>query len=79
MSDIDDDLYLMSVSKIQGLKKEYDDLHDEHNKKHNILVGQIIYTRQLIIVEEKLLKKIEKRKLKKIKYTINIYEKILSL
>ena len=65
MSNIDDDLYLMSVSKIEGLKKEYDELHEEHNKIHNELVGQIIYIRQLIIAEEKLLKKLEKNKLKK--------------
>ncbi len=78
MSNIDDDLYLMSVSKKKGLRKEYDELSEEHHKIHNELVGQIIYIRQLIITEEKLLKNLEKRKLKK-KYTITIYEKILSL
>ena len=65
MSNIDDDLYLISVSKIQRLKNEYDELHEEHDKIHNELVGQIIHIRQLIIAEEKLLKKLEKRKLKK--------------
>ena len=65
MSNIDDDLYLMSVSKKQGLKKEYDELNEEHDKIHNELVGQIIHIRQLIIAEEKLLKKLEKKKTKK--------------
>ena len=65
MSNIDDDLYLMSVSKIQGLKKEYDELHEEHDIIHNQLVGQIIHIRHLIIAEEKLLKKLEKRKILK--------------
>ena len=65
MSNIDDDLYLMSVSKIQRLKNEYDELNEEDDKIHNELVGQIIHIRQLIIAEEKLLKKLEKRKLKK--------------
>ncbi len=64
MSNIDDDLYLMSISKIQRLKNEYDELSEEHDKIHNELVGQIIHIRQLIIAEEKLLKKLEKRKLK---------------
>jgi hypothetical protein len=64
MSRIDDDLYLMSVSKIEGLKNEYDELHEERDKIHNELVGQIIHIRQLIIAEEKLLKKLEKKKLK---------------
>ncbi len=66
MSNIDDDLYLMSVSKIQRLKKEYDELNEEHDKIHNELAGQIIYIRQLIIAEEKLLKKLEKKIIKKI-------------
>jgi hypothetical protein len=80
MSNIDDDLYLISVSKIQRLKNEYDELNEEHDKKHNELGGQIIHIRQLIIAEEKLIKKLEKEKLKhKIKYTINVYEKMLSL
>ncbi len=65
MSNIDDDLYLMSFSKIQGLKKEYDELSEVHDKIHNELGGQIIYIRQLIIAEEKLLKILEKIKLKK--------------
>ncbi len=64
MSNIDDDLYLMSVSKIQRLKNEYDELNEEDDKIHNELVGQIIHIRQLIIAEEKLLKKLEKIKLK---------------
>ncbi len=61
MSNIDYDLCLMSVSKIQRLKNEYDELHEEHDKIHNELVGQIIHIRQLIITEEKLLKKLEKK------------------
>ena len=65
MSNIDDDLYLMSVSKIQRLKKEYDELNIEYDKIHHELVNQIIDIRHLIIAEEKLLKKLEKRKLKK--------------
>ena len=65
MSNIDDDLYLMSVSKIQRLKNEYDELNEEHDKIHNELVGQIIHIRHLIIAEEKLLKKLEKIKNKK--------------
>ena len=65
MSNIDDDLYLMSVSKIQGLKKEYDELNIEYDKIHNELANQIVDIRHLIIAEEKLLKKLEKRKLKK--------------
>lgn len=65
MSNIDDDLYLMTVSKIQRLQNEYDELDKEHDIIHNELVGQIIHIRNLIIAEEKLLKKLEKRKLKK--------------
>ena len=65
MTCIDDDLYLMSVSKLQQLQNEYDELHKEHDIIHNQLVGQIIHIRHLIIAEEKLLKKLEKRKLKK--------------
>ena len=65
MSNIDDDLYLMSVSKLQQLQNEYDELDKEHDIIHNQLVGQIIHIRHLIIAEEKLLKKLEKRKLKK--------------
>ena len=65
MSNIDDDLYLMSVSKIQGLKKEYDELNIEYDKIHNELANQIVDIRHLIIAEEKLLKKLEKRKLKR--------------
>ncbi len=64
MSNIDDDLYLMSISKIQRLKNEYDELSEEHDKIHNELEGQIIHIRQLIIAEEKSLKKLEKRNLK---------------
>ena len=65
MSNIDDDLFLMSVSKIQGLKKEYDELNIEYDKIHNELANQIVDIRHLIIAEEKLLKKLEKRKLKR--------------
>jgi len=65
MSNIDDDLYLMSVSKIQRLQNEYDELNIQHDTMLNELVGQIIHIRHLIIVEEKLLKKLEKRKLKR--------------
>lgn len=65
MSNIDDDLYLMTVSKIQRLKNEYDELNKEHDAIDNELVGQIIHIRYLIIAEEKLLKKLEKRKLKR--------------
>ena len=65
MSNIDDDLYLMTVSKIQRLKNEYDELNIEYDKIHHELVNQIIDIRHLIIAEEKLLKKLEKRKLKK--------------
>ena len=31
MTCIDDDLYLMSVSKLQQLQNEYDELHKEHD------------------------------------------------
>ena len=65
MTCIDDDLYLMTVSKIQRLKNEYDELNKEHDIIHNQLARQIIDIRHLIIDEEKLLKKLEKRKLKK--------------
>ena len=65
MTCIDDDLYLMTVSKIQRLQNEYDELNIEHDTMHNELVGQIIHIRHLIIAEEKLLKKLEKRKLKR--------------
>ncbi len=66
MSNIYDDLHLISVSKIQRLKNEYDELNEEHDKIHYELVGQIIHIRQLIIAEEKLLKKLEKLKNNKI-------------
>ena len=65
MTCIDDDLYLMSVSKLQRLQNEYDKLNIQHDTMHNELVGQIIHIRHLIIAEEKLLKKLEKRKLKR--------------
>ena len=67
MSNIDDDLYLMTVSKIQRLKNEYDELNKEFDTIYNELTGQIIHIRNLIIAEEKLLKKLEKRKLKILK------------
>ena len=70
MTCIDDDLYLMSVSKLQQLQNEYDELHKEHDIIHNQLAGQIIHIRHLIIAEEKLLKKLEKRKLKILKKNI---------
>ena len=56
MTCIDDDLYLMSVSKIQRLKNEYDELNIEYDKIHNELANQIVDIRHLIIAEEKLLK-----------------------
>ena len=65
MTCIDDDLYLMSVSKIQRLKNEYDELNIEYDKIHNELANQIVDIRHLIIAEEKLLKKLEKRNLKR--------------
>ena len=65
MTCIDDDLYLMTVSKIQRLKNEYDELNIEHSMIHHQLARQIIDIRHLIIAEEKLLKKLEKRKLKR--------------
>ena len=70
MTCIDDDLYLMTVSKIQRLKNEYDELNIEYDKIHNELANQIVDIRHLIIAEEKLLKKLEKRKLKILKKNI---------
>ena len=35
MTCIDDDLYLMSFSKIQRLQNEYDELNKEHDTIHN--------------------------------------------
>ena len=70
MTCIDDDLYLMTVSKIQRLKNEYDELNIEYDKIHNELANHIVDIRHLIIAEEKLLKKLEKRKLKILKKNI---------
>ena len=79
MSNIDDDFYLMTVSKLQRLQNEYDEFHKEFFIYYNDSMKEMFKIQESIRAEEKLLKKLEKRKLKKKKYTINIYEKILSL
>ncbi len=61
MSNIDDDLYLMSVSKIKNFEEEKHELYKQ-DEEINYKIYEI---NQFIKAEEKLLKKLEKRKLKK--------------
>ncbi len=56
MSNIYDDLYLISVSKIKNLEEEKHELF----KKDEEINYKIYEIKQLIKAEEKLLKKIEK-------------------
>ncbi len=66
MSNIDDDLYLMSVSKIKNFEEEKYELYKQ-DEEINYKIYEI---NQFIKAEEKLLKELEKRKLKKNKIYI---------
>jgi DNA replication initiation complex subunit (GINS family) len=65
MSNIDDDLYLMTVSKIQRLQNEYDELNKQHTIEYNESMRELFKIKDIIRTEEKILKKLEKRQLKK--------------
>jgi DNA replication initiation complex subunit (GINS family) len=65
MSNIDDDLYLMTVSKIQRLQNEYNELDKQHTIEYNESMRELFKIKEIIRSEEKILKNLEKRKLKK--------------
>jgi hypothetical protein len=65
MSNIDDDLYLMTVSKIQRLQNEYNELDKQFTIEYNETMKELFKIKEIIRTEEKILKKLEKRQLKK--------------